>query len=49
VVNSVFTSGLCPTSRELYSHVSQMQIEWKEIEFSPINLYNVIPSYKMKG
>jgi len=37
----LLTSGLCPTSRELHSQVSQMQIEWKEIEFGPINLWSI--------
>jgi hypothetical protein len=37
----MLTSRLCPTSRELYSEVSQMQIKWKELEFGPINLYNI--------
>jgi len=41
VVNRLLTSGLCPTSRELHSQVSQMQIEWKEIEFGPINLWSI--------
>jgi hypothetical protein len=39
MVNRMLTSELCPTSRKLYSEVSQMQIEWKEIEFGPVNLW----------
>jgi hypothetical protein len=41
MVNCVLTSELCPTPRKLYSKVSQMQIEWKEIEFGPINLWSI--------
>ena len=41
MVNRMLTSELCPTSRELYSEVSQMQIDWKEIEFGPVNLWSI--------
>jgi len=49
MVNCMPISRLCPTPRKLYSKVSHMQIEWKDIDFGPINLYNVIPAYKLKG
>ena len=34
-------SRLCSTPTELHSEVSLMQIEWKAIEFGPINLWSL--------
>jgi hypothetical protein len=40
MVNRVSTSRLYSVTRRLHSEVSHMQIEWKEIEFGPINLWS---------
>lgn len=41
MVNRMLTSRLCSTPGEIYSEISQMQIEWKDINFGPINLITI--------
>ena len=41
-------SRLRSTPSELRSKVSHMQIEWKDMDFGPINLYNVNAYWKQR-
>ena len=44
--NGMLISRLCSTPSELRSKVSHMQIEWKDMDFGPINLYTIGAKWK---